>query len=186
MDRGRRCIIAIARHVRALGFSIFLLVFTAMSANADGVLAKPQGDVILSIRGAIKTSNAIRDGNLVAEFDHQLLESMEMVQIKTQSPFVEGMHTFKGVLLKDLLTRIGAHGTILCAAALDGYSVDIPIGDAAQFDVVLALIWNGKYMTPRDKGPIWMIYPISKFPELNTEMYSSSAIWQLTDIVVEP
>ncbi len=41
-------------------------------------------------------------------------------------------------------------------------------------------------MTPRDKGPIWMIYPISKFPELNTEMYSSSAIWQLTDIVVEP
>lgn len=167
-------------------FCALLLLGIVDHADADGLLAKPEGEVILSIHGAIKNSNAIRDGKPVAEFDRNMLEAMGMVEIKTRNPFVEGVHTFKGVPLVEVLTRVGADGKILCATALDDYSVDIPIGDAARFEVVLALMWNGKYMTPRDKGPIWVIYPISKFPELNTEMYSSRIIWQLTDIEVEP
>ncbi len=167
-------------------FTAFVFIIAAATAHANGMLAKPEGDVILTIRGAIKTGNASRDGKSVAEFDLKSLEAMKMVQIETRNPFVEGMHTFKGVPLKDVLARVGAYGETLRASALDGYSVDIPIGDAARFDVVMALTWNGKHMTPRDKGPIWMIYPISKFSELNTEMYSSRAIWQLTEIVVVP
>lgn len=28
---------------------------------------------------------------------------------------------------------------------------------------------NGKYLTPRDKGPLWVIYPRDEFAELNTK-----------------
>ncbi len=157
-----------------------------LPTHAAEPLAKPTGKVILSVRGAINNSNAERDGEAVAEFDRALLQTMKMVRIKTRSPFVEGMHSFEGVMLKDVLAKVGAHGTTLRTTALDGYSVDIPISDAADFDVVLALTWNGRVMSPRDKGPVWMIYPITKFPALNTEMYSSRSTWHLVEILVVP
>ncbi|MFQ1877342.1 hypothetical protein ACK36J_07910 [Aeromonas veronii] len=37
-------------------------------------------------------------------------------------------------------------------------------------------------MTLRNKGPLWIIYPLSDHPELNKELYHSRMVWQLTAI----
>ncbi|VFB10773.1 oxidoreductase molybdopterin binding subunit [Aeromonas salmonicida] len=35
-------------------------------------------------------------------------------------------------------------------------------------------------LTLRNKGPLWIIYPLSEYPELNKEVYHSRMVWQLT------
>ena len=35
-------------------------------------------------------------------------------------------------------------------------------------------------MTLRNKGPLWVIYPLTDHPELNKELYHSRMVWQLT------
>ena len=44
---------------------------------------------------------------------------------------------------------------------------------------------NGKAMDVRNKGPIWIIYPIDEFPELKTEEISGRSIWQLDKLLVQ-
>ena len=39
-------------------------------------------------------------------------------------------------------------------------------------------------MSIRDKGPIFMIYPFDKNPELYNEKYFSRSVWQIKSIEV--
>ena len=43
---------------------------------------------------------------------------------------------------------------------------------------------GGRYMRLRDKGPLWIIYPYEKYPELATAETREKWIWQLSTIVV--
>jgi len=41
-------------------------------------------------------------------------------------------------------------------------------------------------MSLRDKGPIFVIYPFDKHPELLNEVVFSRSVWQVTEIKVTP
>jgi len=50
--------------------------------------------------------------------------------------------------------------------------------------VLLALKRDGAYMTVRNKGPLFIVYPYDSSPELrNRRIYSRSA-WQVAQLVV--
>ncbi|MGJ3258112.1 MAG: molybdopterin-dependent oxidoreductase [Rhodospirillales bacterium] len=160
---------------------VLALAATGIPRNAAADLGKPTGKVILTVGGKISETNVGDE----ARFDRAMLEEVGMRTLKTRNPFETGMHMFEGVLLSDLLRRVGATGETLVAYALDGYAIEIPVSDAAKYPVLLALIWNGKEMSVRNKGPIWVIYPVDEFEELKDEEFSSRSIWQLERIVVE-
>ena len=44
---------------------------------------------------------------------------------------------------------------------------------------------NGKYLTPRDKGPLWVIYPRDEYPELNTKEVDHRMVWQVNAMTVQ-
>ncbi len=46
--------------------------------------------------------------------------------------------------------------------------------------MILALRTNGARLTIRDKGPIWLMYPLDDHAELRDPVYNSRLIWQLT------
>ena len=50
--------------------------------------------------------------------------------------------------------------------------------------LLLALTQDGKLLTRRNKGPVWVIYPLSQYPELDKPSYHSAMIWQLRAISV--
>ena len=52
-----------------------------------------------------------------------------------------------------------------CIAAND-YFVDIPTQDFRDYDAILAMEADGKQLSRRDKGPLWLMYPISDHAEL--------------------
>jgi hypothetical protein len=60
----------------------------------------------------------------------------------------------------------------------------VPLEDVRRIDVVVARLLDGKPMSVREKGPLFVIYPFDDRPELRTSVYFSRCIWQLKAIEV--
>ncbi|OWQ90374.1 hypothetical protein CDN99_13530 [Roseateles aquatilis] len=96
-----------------------------------------------------------------------------------------GASDWEGVPLSRLVALTGATPTTLTLTALNGYSVAVPAQDLARFDPVLAYRRDGHEITVRDKGPLILIYPFDRHPELNRQVYINRTIWQVHEIVLE-
>jgi hypothetical protein len=66
--------------------------------------------------------------------------------------------------------------------AANDYFVEIPTSDFLQYDAILAIEADGKPLSRREKGPIWLMYPISEFSELRNPEYLRRLIWQVVRI----
>ena len=161
--------------------SLLLAGLLGQAGQAAEPLAKPSGPVILTVTGAISATNA--PGR--AEFDQKMLEALGVERLTTSTDWTDGKPVFEGVPARKLLEAVGAHGKTLSAIALNDYAVDIPIDDFTTYPVLLALRMNGQALTPRDKGPIWIIYPRDDHPELRDPKINDRWIWQLKAIEVK-
>jgi hypothetical protein len=158
----------------ALGAALLLAVIVASPGRA-AELARPTGPVILTVTGAIASTNA--PGR--AEFDQAMLEALGTARLTTSTDWTDGKPVFDGVPAKKLLEAVGAKGKTISAIALNDYAVDIPIDDLTTYPVLLALRMNGQALTARDKGPIWIVYPRDDYPELRDPKINDRWIWQL-------
>ena len=87
--------------------------------------------------------------------------------------------------MRDVLGQVGATGTRVRASAHNDYLIEIPIEDFYAFDVILAHSMDGAPLSPRDKGPLWIIYPRDAHRELQDIRYDYRWVWQLRLIEVE-
>lgn len=163
------CLVAAAAAVAATG----------PTAHAQG-LPVPAGDIVLTVSGDITVRN---DGD-TAVFDLDLLRQLPVTQFRTTTIWTEGEHTFTGVQLADLLSAVGADGTTIRAAALNEYTVEIPVSDAVPDGPIVAYAMDGRTMSPRDKGPLWIVYPYDSHSEYQSETAYSRSIWQLSRLEI--
>jgi hypothetical protein len=161
-------------------FLSFLLVITAVS-HADE-LPKPEGRVVLTLSGKVLKSNS-EEG--LVRLDMATLESLPAFTFQTVTPWTEGLHTYQGVLLTELLTWVGAQGEQLKVTALNDYSSLVDLNRTKPYPVILAYKSDGEYMKVRDKGPLWLIYPMSDYPELDTVDDHASMVWQVKALAVQ-
>lgn len=150
------------------------------STPASAALPAPTGTVVLSVGGTLRAPNAGAE----AQFDMAMLEALPQHELRVRTPWYDGARLFTGPLLRDVLDRAGAHGTALRARALNNYRVDIPVDDVRRWDVVLARLLDGKPMSVREKGPLFVMYPFDRHDELRSAVYYSRCIWQLRSIEV--
>jgi hypothetical protein len=66
--------------------------------------------------------------------------------------------------------------------ALNDYVIEMPLSDVKDDGPLLAYLMDGKTMSLRDKGPIWMVFPYDQNPDYRTEETYSRSIWQLLQI----
>ena len=66
--------------------------------------------------------------------------------------------------------------------AANDYYVDIPTSDFADYDAILAMEADGEPLSRREKGPLWLMYPISDHAELRDPIYLRRLIWQVVRI----
>lgn len=151
------------------------LALLFLGAGAGFAVETPTGPALLTISGAIGVTN---QGKALV-LDRAAFEALPMTTVKTETPWTEGMVTFEGVPLKSLLELAGATGKQVHAVALNDYAVDVPVEDAANPQVIVAYRMNGETMRVRDKGPLWLIYPLSDEPALRNEAVHSKMIWQI-------
>ncbi|MFU0508008.1 putative pterin-binding protein [Pseudaminobacter sp. NGMCC 1.201702] len=164
-----------------LALTVLLILLTISPGHVqDHKLLPPTETPILTIEGNIRTTNA--DG--VAQFDRDMLERLGMTTLTTTTPWFTGPVEFEGVLLEQIMAFVGAQGTEVVAVALNDYRTTIPLKDFNEFDVILALKRDKKYMPVSDKGPLFVVYPYDSSPELHTQKYYARSIWQLTRLIV--
>lgn len=168
------------RAIMLISLAVAAAGLTAAPALA-GMLDKPQGRVILVVSGNIENTN---NGD-VAEFDLDMLHAMGVQPLSTTTSWTDGTMEFSGVLMRDLLAAVGAKGKTVEAVALNDYTFEIAIEDFSRYPVILATTLNGKILKVRDKGPLWIVYPLDEFTETERVQIERRMVWQLRQLIVK-
>ncbi len=167
------------RYLR-LTIAIAALLGWGAVGHASERLPQPTGPVLLTITGAIEQTNAPGE----ARFDKTMLDELGSASIETHTVLTEDLQRYEGIPLEAVLRRVGAKGNVMRAAAANAYEVDIPFDDL-QYGPLIAMQANGRPLTLRDKGPLWIVYPRDAHKVLQDQRYDSRWIWQLIRLHVE-
>jgi hypothetical protein len=126
----------------------------------------------------------------VTPCDLQALDLMPQTTLETQllpSLGLQGHHRWSGVPLSHIAGLLGAGPKAeIQLIALNNYAVSVPMSDLQRYDPVLASRRDGKTLSVRDKGPLMLIYPFDRYPELNAQDYLNRSIWQVHEVRVTP
>ncbi|MGR3622222.1 molybdopterin-dependent oxidoreductase [Pseudophaeobacter sp.] len=121
---------------------------------------------------------------------HQLtladLQALGAESFETATIWTKGQQEFTGVSLAQLATEFGLTEGVLQARAVNDYMVEVPLADAVQGGPIIAYERNGKPMSLRSKGPLWLVYPYDSNPAYQNEIIYSRSIWQLDRLTVTP
>ena len=163
----------------AAGIGLSILVPALATADA---LPDPTGEIILTITGAMDAGNT-PDG---AVFDRALLETLGTASFETSTQWTEGVAEFKGISLHRLLAAIGANPSALEVIAINEYQVDVPASDAVDGGAILAWQQDGRLLSVREKGPLWLIYPYDLSAAYRKDQIYARSVWQVVKINLLP
>ncbi|MGY3572014.1 hypothetical protein J4N42_20575 [Vibrio sp. SCSIO 43135] len=158
-------------------FALATLVFSTLAL----ALPAPEGDTVLWVNGNIGVTNI----DSSAEFDLAMIDDLEQNEVKTNNHVVEEVTSYRGPKISSILEAVGAKGEHIKVIAWDDYVVTIPIADIDKYGVLLATHENDKRMTIDGKGPLFVVFPFTDYPELQNDLYYNWSVWQVMEIVVE-
>jgi len=187
---------------RILAFSVLLLGFSCVplctyaapaastvydvvspeTLRPGSLVPPPTEPVVLTVRGRFGLAHA----EAGVTFDIPTLERLGLIRFTTTTAWTDGLITFEGVLLSRLLEVLAMSSDVteLAMTALNDYQVVIPVVDVHTWPVMIALKRDGQYMSVRNKGPLWVVYPRHAFPELAQAKHNPKWIWQLKEMVI--
>lgn len=148
-----------------------LMGLAAARAGADE-------DVLLTIR--ITTGETGRTE--VVEMGYDALAALPQRQFSTSTNWTDGVQRFTGVPLTDLLDAVGVRQGRLELVALNDYSTVFEADNPTNAGALLAYLRDGARMTPREKGPLWLVYDYDSSVTYRTETIYARSIWQLDRI----
>jgi hypothetical protein len=148
------------------------------------------GALVLAVVSLPSAAAAGADLRLIAadrtttlDLSLEMLEALPQATVVTENEFANGKVAYRGPLMRDVLAQLGLDGVAqVRLIAANDYFVDIPTEDFRAYDAILAMEADGKRLSRRDKGPLWLMYPISDHAELNDPVYLRRLIWQVVRI----
>lgn len=155
--------------MRFCALAVVFVLPLAVPAMADGPLLIVDGNIT---------------GSTPRSFDRDALYDLPRTEFTTSTVWTSGKLQFAGVRLSDLMTEIGATGDTIHVVALNDYAITLPMSDATPDGPIIAYEINGKPMTIRDKGPLWIVYPYDSDERFRTEIIYGRSVWQLVRIEV--
>lgn len=162
-----------SRHVHYAGLLVPLLFLAAII----GPMARAGSDALILSRGSGASQETL-------ELTIEQLSALPQTTIETENEFADGMVAYRGPLVRDVLEHLGlGDAETLRFIAANDYYVDIPMRDFRRYNAILAMEANGTRLSRRDKGPLWLMYPLSDHPELQGDpVYITRLIWQIVRI----
>lgn len=151
-----------------------VLLFVAGVAVANESVT--EGDTVLTVSYQGKTHT----------FDMAALQAMPAETVVTETPWTEGLRSYRGVRLSHLLQTVQAKNVqSMKVTALNDYHAIIDYPAIKKYPVILAYEADGKVMRVRDKGPLWLLYPLSDYETLRVPKRHSEMVWQVRTIEIE-
>ncbi len=148
---------------------------TAVALTPARVAAEP---IVLTLRNP-----KISGPHSEITFTRSALEAMPQQVIRTGNDYIDAPADFWGPLahqVVDLIAHAGAKHARLIAA--NDFFAEVEIAELERYGAILALSMNDNPLSRRDKGPIWVMYPMDSYPELKDSSYNNRLIWQLKAI----
>jgi hypothetical protein len=169
----------------ALGRAVVVAVLFTLAglwpAAAVEPLPAPTGAVILTLEGKLETHNTA-DGK--AAFDLAMLQALPKSSFATTTIWTDGMQTFEGVSVADLMARLGAKPAEINAIATNDYEIRFPASDALEHGAIIAYSHNGAPLPLDNKGPLWIVYPYDRDVALSNERFLSQSVWSLDHVML--
>jgi hypothetical protein len=136
--------------------------------------------------GAQERVLVIRSADKVVEIPLSKIATLPQSEYVAVLPGIDDKpHRARGPLLRDVLALADVTGDVLQVVGYDRYKAEIPITDLDAFQVLAAREVDGKPLTLRDKGPLWIVYPSEAHPELRfNPIYEARSVWQVKEISV--
>ncbi len=158
---------------------------TRSLALAAAVLSSALTSAAIAEEVLLTLSNENARESSPIEWTREDLTALPQRRIQTATEWTDGRPVFEGPLARDVVSRAAGHGErVANAVAVNDYSVEIPLKDFERYDVILALSVDGRELSLRDKGPIWIVYPRDQHEELQDPVFNSRWIWQLDRLVL--
>jgi hypothetical protein len=141
---------------------------------------------VLPALATAQTVLTVKTNEKAVHFTLEELVAMRHFKVSTTNNFVNEASLFEGPLLRGILQNLNvAPSANLEFLSLNNFSTNVPAIDAFEYDVILALYRDGKAMPVREKGPVWIIYPMDDNPQIQNEIYNDRLVWQLREINVQ-
>ena len=158
------------------------------------ILKRALGALLL-IAGAAVANEPISNAETVLTVSYQGkshafsmadLQVMPSETVATETPWTDGMSSYRGVPLSHLLKAVQAkHVQSMKVTALNDYHAVVDYPAIQKYPVILAYEADGKAMRVRDKGPLWLLYPLSDYEALRVPKRHSEMVWQIKTIEIE-
>ena len=154
---------------KTLTIILFLFGLAATSVHA-------QEEPVLSYVNA--------DGQEQASLTMTEIEALPAETFTTTTVWTEGDVKFSGPSLKTILDALEFDGEAAKLFAINDYAINIPVSELEDNFPIVAYKRDGKYMSIRDKGPLWVVYPYDFDESYRSETAYSRSIWQLVKVSV--
>lgn len=140
--------------------------------------------ISIFISTAVAAELTLKSGGvLLKTYSDSDFSSMPQATINTELPWLEGNNEFTGVSVEDFFSQTSTPiPELITFIALNDYKVSIRLEDIQRYRPIIANRKNGEKMSIRDKGPFWVIFPLSEYPEIDNTDYHSMMIWQLKEV----
>ncbi|MGF1752140.1 oxidoreductase [Vibrio makurazakiensis] len=116
-------------------------------------------------------------------FEQAEIAKLPTIAYKTHLPWFDDEATFTGISLQTLLKSQNITvPEFMIVRALNDYAITITKQDIEKYQPIIAYLKDGKPMKVREKGPYWLIYSLSDYPEIDNALYHSQMVWQISDI----
>jgi hypothetical protein len=135
-----------------------------------------QGDIILTVKDSSGAS---------INYDLAALEALVSTTLDTHTSWTDGPQRFTGVRASVLLAALGTRGATVRSLTLNNYETSMSVKEITDYPVIIAYKRNGEYMSIRNKGPLWVIFPLKDFPELDGLETDQKMAWNLRQLIVE-
>jgi hypothetical protein len=119
-------------------------------------------------------------------YSREALEAMRQVSYRTSTIWTDGVIEFRGVPLSEIMKEAGVTSGRIVLRASNDYSAEMPLSSVTSDIPMIALMMDGKPMTLREKGPLWLVYPYDLSDAYQSEVVYTRSIWQLVKIEVQP
>lgn len=163
--------------------ALFVLVAVMLLGTLLAGCAKPAaqaelGPALLTVSGTMGAANS--GDKFVVD---QAFFDANSVEVKMDDPWMGDGLTYKGVLVRDLLTamKVPDSATTITVVATDGKGLDISIADAKQWDIMLARWVDGAELTADNGGPVKIAFPADARATYLDEQW----MWWLTTAAVK-
>lgn len=117
--------------------------------------------------------------------DEAALAALPQVEFETATPWTLGTHRYRGPTLKSVLAQQQVDSaSAIDVAALNGYQQRVDLSLFAKVPLTLVRHQDGKPLTRRNKGPLWLLIPLSAHPEMDVSAIHNNMVWQTIRIEV--